>query len=279
MISLPLSKRKKENYVCYSELDVFLWNEIKVHSFLSSLNFVYLFDLYEINERQVRLTYLSHPSEFRYLFTYLFEQKHYIRTLFYSFYSILKKLECLNSHSLFYMNPYPLSYLIRFDTDIYLSNFSYAFLSNKIKKRKFYSKIPFFKNMNKDYPLEIHFLYSLLFEGWETLDNEKIESFINRLGLEKEKQEIIDFYTPYINEKKEILIELLFSFHETWDIFILSKMYLPIFLCLKTCFGIEEFKEILILCSHPLPIYRKKYSFLFSYFHLNLLKHKKDLFS
>jgi len=101
MISLPLSKRKKENFICYSELDVFLWNEIKVYSYLSSLDFIFIFDNYKINEKQVRLTYYSHPSEFRYLFTFLFEQKYYIKSLFFSFYSILKKLECLNSHSLF----------------------------------------------------------------------------------------------------------------------------------------------------------------------------------
>jgi hypothetical protein len=278
MLKLPLSIYTKETFTKYNYLHPYLWNEIKVYSFMKQipdyLQHYYIFNEYEINEKQVKLIYLSHPSQYQLLFYFIFQQKNYIFYIIYSFISILQKLKLLNSHNIYYMNPYPLSYFIKNNTDIYLSNFSYSYLS---KKNKFFKKIPFLKNMNNDYPLETHFIYYLTFD-WETLDIEKIYFIIHKLSLQIHENEIISFYKQFINQDKKKIIYSLFSYCNTWDIYILSRIFLPIFHSLPTNIFLSEFVSLLTLCSHPIPTYRKSYLFIQNYIDYLSCKYKSFLF-
>lgn len=279
MLKLPLSEYKKDSYIKYSYINSNLSNEIKIYSFIKQIpkysQHYYIFDTYEINDDQVNLNYSSHPSQYQVLFSFIFQQKNYLFHIIYSFFSILQKLKLINSYHIYYLNPYPLSYFIKNNTDIYLSNFSYSYLS---KKNKFFKKIPFLKNMNNDYPLEIHFIYYLLFQ-WETLDIEKIYFLIQKLNLQTYENEIITFYKPFINLDKKKLVSSLFSYCNTWDIFILSKIYLPIFHSLPKNIFLTEWVNLLTLCSHPVPTYRKSYLFIENYIEYLSCKYKSFLFS
>ena len=278
MLKLPLSNYIKDSYTKYNFLHSYLSNEIKVFSFMKQIpnysQHYYIFDHYEINENQVVLNYSSHPSQYQILFHFIFQQQNYIFYIVHSFNSILQKLKLLNSYNIYYMNPYPLSYFIKNNTDVYLSNFSYSFLS---KKNKFFKKIPFLKNMNNDYPLETHFIYYLLFQ-WETLDIEKIYIIIQQLSLQNYENEIIMFYKPFINQEKNKILASLFSYCNTWDIYILSKIFLPIFHSLPKNIFLSEWVSLLTLCSHPIPTYRKSYIFIENYIEYLSCKYKSFLF-
>ena len=185
MFKLPISDYNKDLYYKYDYLHTNLYNEIKIQSYIKQIPYYlqsfYIFDSHDINESQVFLTYTSHPSNYQLLFSFIFQQSNFKFYIIKSFISILEKLKVLNTHDIYYMNPYPLSYFIKNNTDIYLSNFSYSFLSKK--KKKFLKKIPFLKNMNNDYPFEIHLIYNLI-HHWDTLDMEKIYNTIKNISLE-----------------------------------------------------------------------------------------------
>lgn len=278
MLKLPLSNYEKDSYTKYNYLHFPLWNEIKVSAFIKQIpnysQHYYIFDNYEINDNQVILNYSSHPSQYQLLFSFIFQQQNYIFYIVYSFNSLLQKLKLLNSHNIYYLNPYPLSYFIKNNTDIYLSNFSYSFLS---KKNKFFKKLPFLKNINNDYPLEIHFIYYLTFH-WETLDIEKIYLLIQQLSLQTYEKEIISFYKPFINLDKNKIFDSLFSYCSTWDIYILSKIFLPIFHSLPSNIFLTEWISLLTLSSHPIPTYRKSYLFIEKYIEYLCSKYKSYLF-
>lgn len=278
MLKLPLSTYKKESFTKYNYLHSYLWNEIKVYSFMKQIpnysHHYYIFDNYEINENQVKLHYSSHPSQYQLLFPFIFQHKNYLFHIIHSFFSILQKLKLLNSYHIYYMNPYPLSYFIKNNTDIHLSNFSYSFLSKKIK---FFKKIPFLKNINNSYPLEVHFIYYLVFH-WESLDTEKIYYLIHKLNLQKHENEINMFYKPFINQDKNKIIYSLFSYCNTWDIYIFSNIYLPIFHSMRTNIFLSEWVSLLTLCSHPLPTNRKSFLFIEKFIEYITCKYKSFLF-
>ena len=176
-------------YIKYTYLNTNYWNEIKTLKYLRNIpsfsSFFYIFNEYELNDKQLKLVFIKHPSTFQPLLSFIFQQNKYYFYLTYSFLQLLNNIELLNNYHICYMNPYLLSYLIENKTHIYLSDFSYSLFSKKIRKTGeiFLKKLPIFKNMCNEYPLELHFIYYILFHSWETLDSDKIQFVFHLFSL------------------------------------------------------------------------------------------------
>lgn len=250
-------------YTKYTYLTNHYWNEIKIMKYLKQIpsynDSFFLFQHYELNDSQLKLIFLKHPSTLQPLFSFVFQQKNYYFHLIHSFLKIVEKLQLLNKYHICYMNPYLLSYLIDNTQDIYLSQFSYSLIVKKIKKTGeiFLKKIPLFKNMCKEYPLELHFIYFLLFRSWDTLDPEKIQYVFSFYSV-SENDDLYTFYSSFINQPKMKIVYSLFEYHSTWDLFILSKLYLPILSCCPMNSLNKEMISFLELNTSNLPTHRRK---------------------
>ena len=268
-------------YIKYTYLNTNYWNEIKTLKYLRNIpsfsSFFYIFNEYELNDKQLKLVFIKHPSTFQPLLSFIFQQNKYYFYLTYSFLQLLNNIELLNNYHICYMNPYLLSYLIENKTHIYLSDFSYSLFSKKIRKTGeiFLKKLPIFKNMCKDYPLELHFIYYILFHSWETLDTEKIQFVFHTFSILNE--ELFLFYSSFINQPKMKIIYSLFEYSHTWDLYILSKLFIPILSSCKNHLLNSEFISLLELSSHTIPTHRKSISFVRQYLEYLVLQNKSLL--
>jgi len=270
-------------YIKYTYLNTNYWNEIKTLKYLRNIpsfsSFFYIFNEYELNDKQLKLVFIKHPSTFQPLLSFIFQQKKYYYYLTYSFLQLLNNIELLNNYHICYMNPYLLSYLIENKTHIYLSDFSYSLFSKKIRKtgEMFLKKLPIFKNMCNEYPLELHFIYYILFHSWETLDSDKIQFVFQLFSIEND--ELFTFYSSFINEPKMKIVYSLFEYSHTWDLYILSKLFIPILSsCSKNLLN-NEFISLLELSSHNIPTHRKSISFIRQYLEYLVIQNKNILTS
>jgi hypothetical protein len=105
--------------------------------------------------------------------------------------------------------------------------------------------------------LELHFIYFLLFRSWDTLDPEKIQYVFSFYSV-TENEELYTFYSSFINQPKINIIYSLFEYHSTWDLFILSKLYLPILSCCPMNSLNKELISFLELNTSNIPTHRRK---------------------
>ena len=265
-------KRNKNTFICNHLINSDMANEIHIFSQIKNIKnysfYFYIFQDFEIDEENVKLIYLNHPSNY----SLLFHQKTYF-SFIRSFLSILDSLEILQKHSIAYLNPYIHSFLLKNNSDIVLSKFYYSLNMKKIKIH-FLKKLNIFKNMNKIYPLEIHFIHYLLFSSSPTLNLENILSILKKYSLNEQK-EVVDFYSSFIHLPKETIIHSLLGYWKSWDLYILSKQFF--FLTENPKY--ESFYPLFLSLQNPIPTKRISFSSFKSFFISSLLKDKSNLFS
>ena len=156
-----------------------------------------------------------------------------------------------------------------------LKNFQFSLVTNNSLNIEYITKI--IKKMdNYTYkPLEIHLLFYLIandeisisYSLIETicqnyLDNMTILCFFSQNYKESFKKGCEDFLKKYINHTKNEIISDILLYHDKWDNFSLSIMYLYIFGHISRSFSLKDtfINKLLILLSkniHPNPLKRE----------------------
>jgi hypothetical protein len=75
------------------------------------------------------------------------------------------------------------------------------------------------------------------------------------------------------------IIYSLFEYSYTWDLYILSKLFIPILSCCNNHLFNTEFISLLELSSHYIPTHRKPISFVKQYFEYLIIQNKHLLTS
>ena len=82
-----------------------------------------------------------------------------------------------------------------------------------------------------------------------------------------------------MNEPQMKIVYSLFEYSHTWDLYILSKLFIPILSsCSKNLLN-NEFISLLELSSHNIPTHRKSISFIRQYLEYLVIQNKDILTS
>lgn len=156
--------------------------------------------------------------------------------------------------------------LQNFGLSLAVSQLNEEYITNIIKKTKYYT----YK------PLEIHILFYLIENNINTISYSFIENicevFIDNMHIlslfsptyrEKYKLSCINYLKTYINKPRNIIINDILQYCNTWDNYSLSIIYLHIFGNILRVFSLKETiisKIVLELLKniHPEPLKREK---------------------
>ena len=124
-------------------------------------------------------------------------------------------------------------------------------------------------------PIEIHLLFYLIQNNWETITPNLVEqicdNYINNLSvlslfsqnyINNFKKDCINFLNKFINIPKNIIIANILEYNDKWDIYSLSLLYLHIIGNIARFFSLKETfmnKFTILLCKniHPDPLKRE----------------------
>jgi len=156
-------------------------------------------------------------------------------------------------------------FLQNFNKSIILSKLDESYIAKIITKLKDYACKP----------LEIYVLFYLIRNNEETLSYHYIETivtfYINNMGVltffsdtfkENYKQECMDVLKKYINQSKEKIINDILKYHEYWDTYSISIIYLHIVGSIIHVFSLQDtfmnyFLHLLSKNISPNPLKRE----------------------
>lgn len=242
----------------------------------------------QLNEKYIDTLHITNDSEYL-IFSYkkenfvvfndflfnLISPKLFIFHVIESFHYILKSLIHLNNNDICFFNLSPQNIVFNLDCGEkpILRNFQYSLQTLKLNE----SYINNIINKLDDYTyksLEVNVLFYLIKNNFNTISYSFIEEiceiYVTNLQIlrffsenykNSYKNSCIETLKKYINKSKNEIIEDILTYHDTWDVFSLSVLYLHIFCTISSVFSLKNtfINKIIIALSkniHPDPAKR-----------------------